>query len=393
MTLTRYCGVWLAAGLLAAATVGSSAAAEPTDKYWVFLGTYTGGKSKGIYRSEFDAKTGQLSPPELAAEVTNPSFLAIHPTNKFLYAVGEVSNIDGKRAGGVYAFALDTKTGSLTKLNAKDSGGAGPCHLTVDQTGRCVIVANYGGGSSGVLPINDDGSLGEMASFHQHEGKSVNPARQEGPHAHSANIDANNRFVVIADLGLDKLLVFKLDPSAAKMTPNDPPAFRTPPGSGPRHFAFHPNGKFAYTNGELDMTVIALKYDANNGTFTQVNVAPTIPADTPADLRKKSSTAEVLVHPSGRYVFVSNRGYDTIATFKVDETTGAVEPGEHLKGNIKTPRNFNIDPSGRWVLVANQDGDSVVVFEWDNAAGRGKQTDTKIEVGRPVCVKFVPAAK
>jgi 6-phosphogluconolactonase len=374
-------------------TLSSSARPETADKYWVFFGTYTGGKSKGIYRSEFDPKSGSLSAPELAAEVTNPSFLAVHPTNKFLYAVGEVSNIDGKKAGGVHAFALDTKTGALTKINDKDSGGAGPCHVTVDKTGKCVIVANYGGGSCGSLPVNDDGSLGDMTSFHQHQGKSVNPARQQGPHAHSANIDANNRYAVVADLGLDQLLVFKLDPSAAKLTPNDPRHFATPPGSGPRHFAFHPNGKFAYACGELDMSVIALKYDAEKGSFTQVNVAPTIPADTPEAVRKKSSTAEVLVHPSGKFVFVSNRGHNTIATFKVNDQTGAVAPGAHLTGDIKTPRNFNFDPTGRWVLVANQDGDSVVVFEWDNFGENGKQTQTKVEVGRPVCVKFVPAAK
>lgn len=393
MTVTPSSSLLLAAGLLAAIPAGSAAGADFPAKYWVFFGTYTDGKSKGIYRSAFDPNTGSLSAPELAAAVTNPSFLAVHPTNKFLYAVGEVSNVGGKKAGGVYAFALDSKTGALTKLNAKDSGGAGPCHLTVDKTGKCVVVANYDGGSSGSLPVNDDGTLGDMASFHQHTGKGANPARQAGPHAHSANIDANNRFAVVADLGLDQLLVFKLDPSAAKLTPNDPPHFSTPPGSGPRHFTFHPNGKFAYTCGELDMTAIALKYDAEKGEFTQVNVAPTIPADTPEPVRKKSSTAEVQVHPSWKYVFVSNRGYNTIATFKVNEQTGAVEPNAHLTGDIKTPRNFAIDPTGRWVLVANQDGDSVVVFEWDNFGGNGKQTQTKVEVGKPVCVKFVPAAK
>lgn len=367
-------------------------AAEENGPYWVYFGTYTGGKSRGIYRSRFDPKTGALSEAELAAEVTNPSFLAVHPTRKFLYAVGEVSNINGKKAGGVHAFALDSKTGALTKLNAKDSGGAGPCHLTVDATGKCVVVANYGGGSCGSLKIEADGSLGEMVSFHQHQGKSVNPARQQGPHAHSANIDAANRYCVVADLGLDQLLVFQVDPEAGKLIPNQPPFYATPPGSGPRHFAFHPNGKFAYACGELDMTIIALKYDAASGSFAPVNVAPTLPKDTPDAIRAKSSTAEVVVHPSGQYAFVSNRGHNSIAIFKLDAETGAATPAGHVTGDIQTPRNFNLDPTGRWILVGNQDGDSVTVFGWDNEQGVSKRTNNKIVVGRPVCVRFVPVS-
>src|SRR5579883_1326940 len=278
MTLPRpHAAVLATAVLLTGAPPGSAAGA---DSYWVFFGTYTGGKSRGVYRSTFDPKSGTLSPAELAAEVTNPSFLAVHPTGKFLYAVGEVSDVGPKKAGAVHAFALDPKTGKLTKLNTRDSGGPGPCHLTVDKFGRCVVVANYGGGSCGSLPIQSDGSLGEMTSFHQHTGKGANPARQEGPHAHSANIDADNRYAVVADLGLDRLFVYKLDAADTKLTPNDPPYYATPPGSGPRHFAFHPAGRFAYACGELDMTVIALRYDAGTGTFAPVNVAPTLPKDT-----------------------------------------------------------------------------------------------------------------
>lgn len=391
MTLPhRHAAVLAAAALFAGAPAASAADA---DAYWVFFGTYTGGKSKGIYRSSFDPKAGTLTPPELAAEVKDPSFLAVHPTFKFLYAVGEGASVGPNHAGAVYAFALDPKTGALTKLNTQGSGGPGPCHLTVDKFGRCVVVANYGGGSCGALPIRPDGSLGEMASFHQHAGKGANPARQDGPHAHSANIAPDNRYAVVADLGLDRLFVYKLDAADARLTPNDPPFFTTPPGSGPRHFAFHPTGHFAYACGELDMTVMALKYDAGTGTFAPLNVAPTLPKDTPEAVRTKSSTAEVQVHPSGKYVFVSNRGQNSLATFRVNAETGVVEPNVHLTGDIKMPRNFGIDPTGRWVLVANQDGDSVVVFEWDNAAGNGKQTQTKVEVGKPVCVKFVPVGK
>jgi 6-phosphogluconolactonase len=376
----------------AALAAPATAADPPADGYWAFFGTYTDGKSKGIYRSRFDPKAGTLSPPELAAPAPNPSFLAVHPTRKYLYAVAEVGGGGGRKGGGVTAFALDARAGTLAKINETDSGGPGPCHLTVDRTGKCLIVANYGGGSCGLIPIMGDGAVAKITAFHQHQGSGPYKGRQEGPHAHSANVSPDNRFVIVADLGLDRLLVYKLDPAAGTLAPNDPPYFACPPGSGPRHFAFHPSGKFAYTNGELDFTVAALRYDADKGRFEPVNVTPTIPADTPESVRKKNSTAEVAVHPSGRYVFVSNRGHNSIATFKVDPETGGLTAGPHLTGDVNTPRNFAVDPTGRWILVANQGGDSVVVFEWDNDAGNGKQTGTKVEVGKPVCVRFVPVS-
>lgn len=367
---------------LFASAVGTSAPAA--DKYWVFFGTYTGGKSEGIYRSEFDPATGAMTPAELAAKTTNPSFLAIHPTNKFLYAVGESGG-----GAGVTAFSLDPATGALAKLNDQSAGGNGPCHLSVDGTGKCLVVANYGSGSCGALPIKADGTLGKMTSFHQHAGKSVNPGNQEGPHAHSATIDAKSGFAIVADLGIDKLLVYKLNPEKALLEGGDTNFVATPPGSGPRHFAFHPTGKFAYACGEINSTILSYTYDGA-GKLVPVNVASTLPGGKPV---KGNSTAEVQVHPSGNFAFVSNRGHNSIAAFRIDPKTGGVTPIGHLTGGVNVPRNFAVDPTGKWIVVANQEGNDAVVFSWDAEKGEGSRIGTRIEVGKPVCVKFVPVAK
>lgn len=371
--------------------VGAPATAAPAEKnvadqspIRVYFGTYTGGDSKGIYVAELDRKTGELSAPRLAAEAVNPSFLAIHPTQKFLYAVGEVSDFNGKKSGGVSAFAIDPQSGALRLINQHPSGGAGPCHLTVDATGRDVLVANYGGGSVACLPIQSDGSLKPPSSFIQHAGSSVNPQRQAGPHAHSINLDANNRFAIAADLGLDKLLVYRFDAERGTLEPNDPPAVALPAGGGPRHFAFHPTGKFAYACNEMLSTVSALAYDPEKGVLTELQTISTLPEGGHAG----NSTAEVRVHPSGEFVYVSNRGHNSIAMFAVDRQTGKLTPlgQESTRGQV--PRNFNIDPSGRYLLAANQDSANVVVFAIDPARGTLRPTGSEIQVSRPVCVRF-----
>lgn len=375
-------GAAMTAGSTSTATAADAKAAD--GKLRVYFGTYSGKESKGIYTSELSLADGKLSEPRLAAECVNPSFVAIHPNGHFLYAVGEVDDAGGA-TGGVTAFAIDPKTGDLKKINQKSSGGAGPCHLSVDATGKCLAVANYGGGSVASLPIKPDGSLAEAASFIQHKGSSVDPARQKEPHAHSANFDAGNHYAIVADLGLDKLLVYKLDPATARLKPNDPPSASAPAGGGPRHLAFHPNGKFAYANNEMKSSVTAYSYDAQRGVLEPLQTITTLPAD----FKGENSTAEVRVHPNGNFAYVSNRGDDSIAIFAIDKATGQLTAAGHQKTGGRVPRNFNLDPSGRWLLAANQDTHNVVVFSVDEKTGQLKPTGNEVKVGSPVCVRFL----
>lgn len=370
-----------------------AAAAETTksadvSKLRVYIGTYTGADgSKGIYQSVLDLKTGELSPVELVAEVSSPSFLAIHPTEKFLYAVMEISDFNGKKAGGVGAFSIDAKTGKLTLLNQQSSGGPGPCHIVVDHSGKFALVANYGGGSAGSLPIKADGALEVMGSFVQHVGTSADKSRQEAPHAHSINVDPANHFAFVADLGLDKVLIYKLDSATGKLTPNTPAFGAVDPGAGPRHFAFHPNGKFAYVINEMHCTVTGFAYDAAKGELKPIQTISTLPNGFDG---KNYSTAEIQIHPSGKFLYGSNRGHHSIAAFSVDAETGKLTAVGNQREGIKTPRNFGVDPSGRYVIVANQDGDSLVVFRIDPATGTLQTTGHKVAVPMPVCVKFLP---
>jgi 6-phosphogluconolactonase len=380
---------WILSLLCISLLVSTGRAGDKEGKYWVFVGTYTGKDgSKGIYRFELDLATGKLSDRQLAAEVEQPSFLAIDPNNRYLYSVGEYGKVGPKKTGSINSFALDARTGSLKPLNVQSSGGAGPCHLVVDRSGKYVLAANYGGGSVCALPIQMDGSLGEMTAFIQHQGKSVNPQRQEGPHAHSINLDAANRYAFAADLGLDKVLIYRFDAGKGTLTKNDPPAVDLPPGSGPRHFAFHPNGKFAYVINELAQTVTTMSYDADKGALKPLQTVSTVPT-----VVKGNSTAEVVVHPSGKFVYGSNRGHNSIAIFTVNESTGELTSAGLQNKDIKTPRNFAVDPTGKYLIVANQDGNSLVVFRVDLKTGQLEDTGVRAEVPRPVCVRFVPVLK
>jgi 6-phosphogluconolactonase len=351
-------------------------------KMWVFFGTYTGGKSKGIYRSQFDAATGKLSEPALAAETSNPSFLAIHPSKRSLYAVGE--NPSGE--GTITAFSLDPDSGALHQLNQKSAGGKAPCHLVVDRTGKNVLFANYTSGNAGVFRLEDDGRLGERSALVQHTGKGSDPGRQEAPHAHSINLDADNRFAFVADLGLDQVFVYRFDADKGTLEKNDPPSVAIDPKSGPRHFAFHPSGRFAYVINEMANTVTAMTYDADKGVLKPIQTITTLPPD----YKKNSWTAEVQVHPTGKFLYGSNRGHNSIAIFTIDDKSGKLTAASNQADGIKIPRNFGIDPTGKFMLVANQDGDSVFVFRIDSKTGSLEPTDQKVEVGKPVCVKFVP---
>jgi 6-phosphogluconolactonase len=373
-------------GGLSFAAPGQVASSSERDLL-VYFGTYTGAKSKGIYVSHLDLKSGALSPPQLAAETISPSFLAIHPESGFLYAVNEVDQVDDKPTGAVTAFSIDRKTGALRMLNRQSSMGAGPAHLSVDRTGHDVLVANYGGGSVAVLPIAADGTLQPASAFIQHTGSSVNPDRQKEPHAHAINLDPSNRFAYVADLGLDKVLIYSFDAAKGSLVANAPPFASVQAGAGPRHFAIHPNGRFAYVINELNCTVTAFTRDTTRGGLTMMQTISTLPVG--EKVLSAYSTAELLVHPSGKFLYGSNRGHDSIVVFKIDEKTGRLTYVENVPTQGSTPRGFGIDPAGTFLLAANQRSDSVVVFRIDRQTGRLTLAGHSIEVGAPVSIEFV----
>ncbi len=376
------------AAVVVCGAAGSLAQSAPKGDYFVYLGTYTDGQSKGIYAFKFHAATGKFEKPELVGESENPSFLAIHPGRRFLYAVNETDNFGGQKAGAVTAFAIDFKTGKLARLNQVSSRGAAPCHLVVDKTGKCVLVANYYGGSVAAFPIKEDGSLGEASAFIQHSGSSVDKQRQEGPHAHSIYTTADNRFAIVGDLGLDEVLVYKLDAAKGTLTPNDPPFAKTNPGAGPRHFALRPDAKFGYSINEMQSTATAFTFDSARGALNAIQTISTLPADFKAD----NSTAEVEMHPSGKFLYGSNRGHNSIAVFAIDKATGKLTAVEQASTNGKTPRSFGIDPTGSYLFAANQDTNNVVLFRIDAKTGRLTATGEAAEVPRPVSVVFLPIA-
>jgi len=375
--------------LTATCTLIASTSSVLAKEYYVYFGTYTGAKSKGIYVSRFDAGTGKLSEPELAAETKSPSFLAVDSKERFLYAAGESAQFEGKQAGTVSAFSIDAAKGKLTALNQQPSGGLGPCHVSVDGSDRCVLVANYGSGSVAALPIKEDGKLGEPTSMIQHTGSSVNKERQAGPHGHFITADPDNRFVLACDLGLDKVLIYKLDSKRATLTPNKTPFATVEAGSGPRHLAFNPNGKFVYVINEMASTLSSFSYNAGNAAMMEMQTVSTLPQD----FKGKSSTAEVQVHPSGKFVYGSNRGHDSIAVFAADKKAGGLTLVQNESTQGKTPRHFAIDPTGHWLLAENQGSDSVVVFAINEDTGKLKPTGQTVTVGSPVCCVFVPVKK
>jgi 6-phosphogluconolactonase len=368
----------------AALPLGAGAASTPT---WVYFGTYTGPRSKGIHVSRLEPNSGQLSAPELAAEVVNPTFLALHPNGRFLYAVNEVDTFQGQPGGAVSAFAIDHASGRLTLLNQESTRGGGPCHLTLDSSGKAVLVANYSGGSIVALPIQNDGRVGAATAFVQHTGSSVHPQRQTAPHAHGIYLDAANRYAFVPDLGIDKILVYRWDPQRLSLESQDQSAATVAPGAGPRHFTFHPGGQFAYVINELLSTVTAYRYDSARGTLQELQTIATLPDH----FTGKSTTAEIEVHPSGRFLYASNRGHDSLAIYRIDTATGLLTLVGHESTLGRTPRNFSIDPTGQWLLAANQDSDNVVVFRLDPQTGRLQATGQTVQVGAPVCVVYLPA--
>jgi 6-phosphogluconolactonase len=360
------------------------------EEFHVYVGTYTGADSKGIYLSRFDSESGALAPAKLVAEMKNASFLAIHPDGNFLYACSETGDHkdEDRASGAIHAFRIDRASGELVALNSVLSGGAAPCHLNVDASGKYVLTANYTGGNASVHKINEDGQLGERTAFVQHSGTSINQQRQEAAHAHSINLDSGNSRAFVADLGLDKVMIYEFDQNTGELIPNEPSYVALAAGSGPRHFSFHPNGKFAYVINEMALTVTAFSYDAASGALTELQTISTIPADVTD--RSGLSTAEVLVHPTGKYVYGSNRGHDSIVVYSVDAEAGNLTYIENQSTLGKTPRNFAIDPTGKFLLAENQGSGTIVVFSIDQSTGALSATDNRIEVGSPVCVRFLP---
>jgi 6-phosphogluconolactonase len=352
----------------------------------VYVGTYTRGENEGIYVYRLDPSSGALTLASTVRGINNPSFLALHPQHRYLYSVSEVGGEAGRPTGGVSAFAIDPPTGALTGLNQQSSQGTGPCHLSVDQTGQYVLVANYGSGSVALLPIREDGQLGEATDFIQHEGSSVDPGRQERPHAHSITLDPTNRFAFAADLGLDKILIYQLDLSRGKLIPHEEPWVAVTAGAGPRHLAFHPDGRYAYVINELDNTLIAFAYDEARGTLRTLQTLSTLPED----FQGPSYCADVHVAPSGRFIYGSNRGHDSIAIFAVDEAAGRLSLVDLEPTQGKFPRNFALDPTGTFLLAANQDSDNIVTFRIDPETGQLTPTGHVTNVPKPVCVKMIP---
>jgi 6-phosphogluconolactonase len=349
-------------------------------QYWVYIGTYTGPQSKGIYAARFDADTGKLETPVLAGELTRPSFLAIHPNRKYLYAVSETGT------STVTAFEINPKTGMLTLLNTVPAKGSSACHLVVDRTGKSLVVANYGNGVVAVFGVGADGRLSESTAQVQHSGSGPERSRQRGPHPHAVVLSPDNRFVFVPDLGLDKIFAYRLEPEHAALTAHDPPFAAVPPGSGPRHFAFHPSGKFAYSVNEMKSSVTAFSYDRAKGALTNLQTI----ANLPEDFTGVDNSAEIDIDAGGKFLYASNRGHDSITVYKIDSEKGTLTTVDRVLTQGKTPRGFKIDPSGRYLIAANQDSGSVVVFQRDAATGLLTATGQTVNVGSPVCIDFLP---
>ncbi len=377
--LTRILITMIIAGLMSNINVQ----AEP-EKYRVYFGTATTKAGEGIYQSILDMATGQLSEPRLAGEAIRPGFLEIHPKGTHLYAAGEHAGFKGKSKGALIAFSIDKLTGNLTPLNSQSTKGEGPCHIFIDYEGRNILVSNYRAGSCAVVPIASDGTLKPASSFHQHIGSSIHPKRQATPHAHSINLDPEGKYAMVADLGLDQILIYKYDSKSGTLTPNDPAFVRVKPGGGPRHLVFHPSSKFVYECNEMSSTVTAFQYDSNKGIMSEIQMISTVPKE----FEGNNSTAEIRIAPDGEYLYVSNRGHNSIAIFKIDQSNGKLTAlgNESTRGD--TPRNFNIEPTGTYLVVANQNSNNITVFKIDKKSGLLKFTGSDIEVPKPRCVRF-----
>ncbi|MEP7075839.1 MAG: lactonase family protein [Acidobacteriota bacterium] len=373
-----------AAGIALTGTRSRAAKLDSMKEMLVYVGTYTSGGAKGIYLLKFDLVSGALSLVKTIGGITEPSFLALDTDQRYLYAVNELVEFNGKPGGAVSAFSIDRKDGGLKFIDQVASLGGAPCNLIGTKNNKFVLAANYMGGNAAVFPVRADGGLGESVSLVQHTGTGPNKDRQEAAHVHSVTLDAHERFAFVADLGVDKIVIYKFDAGTGKLSHHSD--FSAKPGSGPRHFTFHQNGKFAYLINELACTITVLSYDASAGALTEIQSLPTLPAD----FTDQNTCADIHIHPSGKFIYGSNRGHDSIVSFAIDEKTGKLTYIEHTATGGKTPRNFAIDPTGKFLLAANQNSGSITVFAIDTETGRLSATGKKIDIPAPVCLKLVP---
>jgi 6-phosphogluconolactonase len=362
----------------------SSADAASKRKFLVYVGTYTDHGSKGIYAYRFDAKTGQSTPLGLAAESTQPSFLTVDASGHYLYAVNEIESYEGQPTGAVSAFAIDSASGKLSLLNQVSSRDGGPAHIALDRTGEYALISNYARGSVAVLPVQKDGRLGEASAFVQHHGAGVDKERQEQPHAHAVAMSSDNRFALVADLGLDQVFTYSFDSAKGTMG-QDPHITKANPGAGPRHLVFNLSGKLLYVINELQSSITTYAYDAANGGLRELSTISTLPDG----FSGHSAAAEIALHPSGKFLYASNRGPDSIAVFSI-AAEGTLSHVEFAPVSGKTPRNFAIDPTGSWLLVGDQESDKVVVFRINHKSGRLTPTGQVLQISYPACVTFVP---
>ena len=372
--------------LLAAPVLGFSRKLKAQTKYrkgkqLIYVGTY----SKGIYGFRYDPQNANLESVGYLGEIQNPSFLIVHPNRQYLYAVSELTG-KGNPIGGVGSFSINSENGSLTMLNKRSSEGSAPCHLALDKTSKMLMVANYVTGTVSSFPVLENGSLGELASLMKASGHSVNKERQEGPHAHEVVVSADNRFAFVPDLGLDHIRIYQIDPSTAKMTPNDPPFIPIKPGSGPRHLVFSGNEKFAYVISELVSTITVFSYHPENGSMTELQTIPTLPPE----VKNRDGGAEIKIDPSGRFLYASNRGYDSIAVFSINKENGKLSEVQIEKIEGKMPRYITLDPEAKHLLAANQKSDNILVFKVDQITGKVAPTGQNFQSPSPVCLAFLP---
>lgn len=357
----------------------SALPASATDLF-VYFGSHRSGPGIGFSLAHFDTETGVLTKPEFLLEARQPAFFTIHPDGHHLYTCNSGS------PGGISAYAIDPHSGALTLLNRELAGGGDTSYVSLDRTNRYALVANYDGGNIAAFALRPDGSVGDWTAFVQHTGKSVHPQRQTHAYAHSIVTDPSNRFALVADLGVDKLFIYRFDEKTGALTPHDPAFVAVSPGSGPRHVKFHPNGRWVYLINEIACTVIAYHWDGGRGTLTEFQSITTLPND----FHGASTCAEIEVHPNGKFLYASNRGHDSLASFTIDAASGQLTPLEHVPSGGKSPRNFTFDPTGQWIICTNHNSNNAVVFRVDATSGRLKQTGEPVSVPAPFCERFLP---